>query len=143
MEQKKVQGGWTYSPPLVTQRGVKTRIPIKDDEGYFRRVPSFTADDGTVVESHWSRGTLVPGVNGNKGVVIVRHFYGISECDFGQEICTTTEVIEKKRGDEVYTLINHRKTNDPVKFGINFKSKGSGIQVQGSTARVNFPPCST
>ena len=143
MEQEKVQGveskvsgGWTYLLLSVPVTGVKTLVPESDSKG-FRFIPAFRADDGSMIEAHWSKGFVLPGING-KNVVVFCHFYGITEDDFGTEVTATTEVIKKERGGEVYTLVNHRKTGGPVKFGINFKSKGNGIQVYGSTARVNF-----
>ena len=136
---QKVQGGWTYSPPLITVPGVKTRVPNQDDDGYLRFIPGFTADDGTRVEGHWSKGLVVPGING-KSVICFRHFYGITEDDFGKNISSMTEVIEKRRGDEVYILINHHKTGDPFMADIRFAPDGDGIPIHNSRTRINIIP---
>lgn len=138
MADEKKKNGWAYLP-LLTVRGVKTKVPKKDEDGYLRFFPTFIAENETKVEDHWGKGLVVPGIT-KRTVICSRFFYGITEDDFGKNISSTTEVIEKRRGDEVYTLINHHKTGDPFMADIRFAPDGDGIPIHNSRTRINIIP---
>lgn len=127
---------WSYRI-LQEANGVRTSVPksafMKFFEGH-----TFEAEQGSVtVPDHWRHGTKIKGGHLN------RHFFGINEFDMGRGITATVRIIEKKRGDATYVVVDIIKTlgvSAVADLRISPEKKEVGVLIPGTETRVSIIP---
>jgi hypothetical protein len=133
-DQEKRKSEFTYNK-ICTMKGVIVTVPTQACE-YMNLVPEHTfkskGGKNVTIKEHYKHGQLVGGV------IVNRHFFGLTPADFGKRIVATVEVIIKKNGDKKFVMLNIHKESDgaPINHRLVYRDKkteGAGdIYIPGS-----------